>query len=305
MCRSFLVSFGPTWMLLCLVLAGNAGAWYGEGHSVATRIAAAAMEGRLPDFLVRGRDLAAHCSQDPDVFKFEADSDILYDAESPEHYFDLERFDANSPLPDTREDFRWWCIRHGTSSHTVGTLPYAVAEATYRLAIGLAEHRRWPDDPAVQTKCLVYAGLLAHYAQDVCMPLHATIHYDGRAKTNGSSPHTGIHAAVDGLLEETVTLSPVAIDPNEALAFQDVLAAVYGQIKASHTQVSRVYELERDLLGRTDPLQPGSEVAQFAVERLRATALFTARIYATAWAKSIGVVIPEWHQRTEDPNTHP
>ena len=302
--RSFVHSFGAALALVGLVLTGQCSAWYGAGHSLVTRMAIDTLQGRLPDFFVTGRDLAAHCSQDPDVFKFQAGSEVLYDTESPEHYFNLELFDANSPLPTTREDFNWWCVRHRMSSSTVGSLPYAVSEWTYRLAVALAEHRRWPNDAAIRTKCLVYAGLLAHYAQEVCMPLHTTIHYDGRVKTGGSSPRTGIHAAVDGLLEQTPPLGPVLIDPNEVAAFPDVLAAVYAQTKAGNALVDHVYELEHNLLNRTAPLEPGSALAEFATGRVRATAVFTARIYATAWAKSLDVVIPTWHQRTTDPNTH-
>lgn len=302
--RTSLRSVSPACVLAGLLLTAPCSAWYGAGHDLATRMALVTLQGRVPDFWVQGEDLAAHCSQDPDAFKFQADSRVLYYTEYAEHYFDLERFDANTALPLTRNDFTWWCVRHGMSASTVGTLPYAVTEWTYRLAVALAEHRRWPEDTAIQAKALVYAGLLAHYAQDLCMPLHTTIHYDGRVQAGGSSPKTGIHAALDGLLEQTPTLGPVRIDPNEVAAFPDVLAAAYEQIKAGHGLVDRVYELEQELLGLTGPLEPGSAVAEFAVERLQATVLFTARIYATAWAKSLEVVIPEWHHRTQaDPVT--
>jgi len=207
-------SVSPACVLVGLLWTGQCAGWYGAGHSLATRMALEVLEGRVPEFLARGADLAAHCSQDPDVFKFQADSRVLYYTEYAEHYFDLERFDANTALPATRNDFTWWCVRHGMSASTVGTLPYAVTDWTYRLAVALAEHRRWPDDPAVQAKALVYAGLLAHYAQDLCMPLHTTIHYDGRVQTGKSSPKTGIHAALDGLLEQTPGLGPVRIYPN-------------------------------------------------------------------------------------------
>ena len=86
-------------------------------------------------------------------------------------------------------------------SNRLGLLPYAIAETTYMLSLALAEHHRWPDNQAIQSKCLVYAGLLSHYAEDACMPLHATVHWDGRVLPNGQSPRTGIHSRVDGLTE--------------------------------------------------------------------------------------------------------
>ncbi len=66
-----------------------------------------------------------------------------------------------------------------------------MTEWTFRLTITLAEYRRWPDNPAIRAKCLVYAGILAHCAEDVRTPLHATIHRDGTANENGNSPVLG------------------------------------------------------------------------------------------------------------------
>src|SRR5437764_832460 len=45
-------------------------------------------------------------------------------------------------------------------------------------------------------------GILAHYAGDICMPLHTTVDYDGRVTADGRSPHSGIHAKVDSLIEK-------------------------------------------------------------------------------------------------------
>ena len=140
-------------------------AWHTQGHIEATSLAVPAAQDQLPPFFAEGIETIKHCSVDPDVFKFRTDATTLYRTEAPDHYFDLELFDSNA-LPDTRQDFTWWCVRKGKSASYVGTLPYAVTDWTYRLAIGLAEYRRWPDNPAIQTKCLVYAGILAHYAQD-------------------------------------------------------------------------------------------------------------------------------------------
>src|SRR5207248_7223672 len=118
-----------------------------------------------------------------------------------EHYIDYEMLDGRA-LPPTRYEFIKMCAEAKLDPKAVGTVPYAVAEGTERLEVAFAEYRRWPDDPDIRSKCLVYAGLMSHYAEDLCMPLHATVHHDGRALTNFVSPRTGIHNKIDALPEK-------------------------------------------------------------------------------------------------------
>ena len=191
----------------------------------------------------------------------------------------------------------WWCVRQGKSPSFIGTLPYAITDWTYRLSMGLAEHRRWPDNTVIQTKCLVYAGLLAHYAQDACMPLHATIHWDGRAEENGDSPHTGIHNRVDALLQKVSLNESPLLDANE-IPFDSVLAACFAQLQASNRLVDTIYAWEDAIPEADRGLDPKSPIWSFMQERLRESALFTARLYVTAWGKSLDVTMPEWHERS-------
>jgi hypothetical protein len=283
------------WVMICPGFTGSARAWHSQGHIDATSLAVLAAENQLPFFFTEGIETSKHCSIDPDVFKFYTDERTLYRTEAPDHYFDLELFDSNA-LPETRQDFTWWCVRKGKSASYIGTLPYAVTDWTYRLAIGLAEYRRWPDNPAIQTKCLVYAGILAHYAQDACMPLHATIHWDGRADEDGNSPHTGIHSRVDALLQKVTLEEAPILDPNKP-EIESVLDAIFAQLHASQKLVDTVYEFENTIPEADQPIDPQSELWTFMQERLRETSLFTARLFVTAFQKSIQVEIPEWHDR--------
>jgi hypothetical protein len=285
------------WILWSLPV-GPLYAWYGQGHVRATRLAVEALDGYVPDFFIQGRETVAHCAVDPDVFKISVGSHALYSTEYPDHFFDLELF-GDEHLPDTRRDFWWWCLNHRVYTNKIGTLPYAVLEWTSRLTIVLAEHRQWPQNQAIQTKCLVYAGLLAHYAQDMCMPLHTTIHYDGRVLDNGQSPHTGIHDKVDALLEKADVCDPIVFDSNDLAPFTDIHAAILAQIQASNALVDYIYDLEPQLPEVEAPLVPDSKAATFACERLYATALFTARLYVNAWEQSADVELPDWLQRED------
>ena len=119
-----------------------------------------------------------------------------------------------------------------------------------------AEHRRWPHNPDIQAKALVYAGIVAHYAGDLCQPLHTTIHHNGRANPDGSSPGTGLHHQVDVLFEREGFDRAKAIDGIELEAYEDLMAAVSRQFDDSHALVEVVYDLEPLLPERADQKSP-------------------------------------------------
>jgi len=255
-----------------------------------------ALEGEMPAFFTDGAEAIAHCSVDPEVFSL-PDVPDLRKKDRPDNYMDLELLDGAGP-PPTRYEFVQLCAAKGLDPASVGFVPYTVIEDTERLAVCLAEHRKWPRNRFIRNKCLVYAGLLAHYAQDLCMPLHTTVHYNGRvAKPGDPSPRTGIHLKADALLQKLpVNLEERAaqIDPQ---IFPKLTPAVFEQLYASHGLVDRVYELESQLPGLDEPLPPKGELVDFTEDRLLTTAQFTASLYRTAWSMSQEIHLPDWHSR--------
>ena len=79
-----------------------------------------------------------------------------------------------------------------STQNEASTLPYSIAEWTQRLTIAFAEHRNDPENPHVRAKCLVFAGILSHYAADLHMPLHTSIHWDGRDDA-GAMSSSGVY----------------------------------------------------------------------------------------------------------------
>jgi hypothetical protein len=278
-----------------LVWSADAAAWHGKGHDLATRVSLAALRKRMPAFFTAGVETIAHCSLDGDAFTRPIAPPELNEQEAPEQYFDMELL-GGEPVPPSRYAFIEFCAQKGLKPNKVGLLPYAVVEWTQRLTVAFAEHRRWPEDPHISAKCLVYAGLLAHYAQDLCQPLHLTIHWDGRAKEDGSSPRSGIHNKVDALLGK------LRVNPQEVAAslrvepMEGLLPAVLAEIDRGRALVDRVYELERQLPAMEEPLAAEGKVADFAAERLRAAARFLASLYLTAWTNSRKIELPPWHR---------
>jgi hypothetical protein len=183
----------------------------------------------------------------------------------------------------------------------VGLLPYAVLEGQQRLTIAFAEHRRWPEDPWIRQKIVLYAGYLAHYAGDLDQPLHTTVHHDGRALPDHSSPRTGIHQLVDGLFER-VPLDPAALVRGLVVDEQaDPWAAIKGEMTRSHALVDPVYALEPALRAGAEGGTYGAPVVSFTEERFRATAGFLANLFYTAWRRSASVEMPSWHVRPAEP----
>lgn len=163
--------------------------------------------------------------------------------------------------------------------------------------MAFAEHRKWPENPHIKTKCLVYAGFLAHYAGDLCMPLHTTIHHDGRARADGSSPRSGIHAKVDSLIEKVALKASDLVAGQKPEAVESVFPAVLAEIERSRALVDRVYALEAKLPPENGPWTPDAEVLQFTTERGRAGARFLGSLYLTAWKKSATIKLPAWLKR--------
>lgn len=283
-------------VLSAFVVTWPAQAWHEVEHMAMARQAVALLPDSVPAFFREAGGQVAHGSVDPDVIKVKS-LPQLRSTEHPEHYIDWELIDR-ADLPATRYEFMALCRRKKQAPQYVGLLPYAVMEWTQRLTVAFAEHRRWPDNPYIRSKCLVYAGILAHYLGDLNQPLHTTIDWDGRAAADGKSPRTGIHHKVDGLLRKIDMAAPEITAGLTPRAYESLPNAVQQQLAATHKRVDRVYELEAHIPGREGAIQSPA-VREFATERLRAGIAFTANILLTAWADSAKVKLESWLDRAK------
>lgn len=283
--------------LLCLLplLAGSASpaaAWLVEGHRRVAADAVRLLPREIPAFFRAGALAVGHSAVDPDVWKVR-ETARLRDREGPDHYLDSELLEGRA-LPSLRSEYQALLAGLDLPGSQVGYLPYTVVEATERLTLAFAEHRRWPRNRHVRAKALVYAGLLAHYAADLCQPLHTTIHHDGRALAAGGSPHTGLHERVDGLFERVRFDRATAVRGVAPRPFEDLWGGVLAQLDRSHGLVERVYELEA-AIAEEAPSDPG--VVAFTRERYREAAGFVASLLRTAWQDSARLELPAWIDR--------
>jgi hypothetical protein len=279
---------------LVFVLPCTAWAWHQEGHQLIASLAVSLVHKDLPAWFAAGAPQISHCSVDPDVFKDKL-TPQLRDAETPEHFIDLEYLDG-APLPATRPQYVSACCEKHLNPYTVGFLPYAIAEYAERLTMSFAESRRWPDNKEIQAKALVYAGILSHYAGDLSQPLHTTTFYDGKGK-DGQPAKTGIHTKIDGLYS-TYTLVPAdTAGMGEILPLADLWAGIVTDLDKSHGLVDKVWPLEPLLPAPGKPAADDSRVKAFAREQLRMGTMFLARCYRSAWEDSKKIVLPDWEKR--------
>ena len=281
-------------VLLLFVLITPVYAWWGGGHGILTQASIKALPDELPEFFISesGESMIAHCAYDPDVSK-NRDMAHARIAEHGEHYFDLELIKDN-PIPTDRDAFIKLCAELELEPSKVGFLPYAVAEWTERLAIAFAEYRKWPDNPIIQYKCYVYAGFLGHYAQDMCQPLHLTVHFNGIVQEDGSKLHSGIHEKVDSSIE-VLKLDPSELAKDQNVQMVDELfPAIEKQIKDGFSLVDNVYELVEQF----DALkEPSPELLDFTKDRSREGVRWTASLFLTAWKMSESIRLPGWLER--------
>jgi hypothetical protein len=273
-------------------------AWSAPEHRQITAAALRLLDPSVMGISERESEVVARSSIQPDLMR-PRQMPLLRELEAPRHYIDLELLQGRT-LPESVSEYlklifqlaeqSQGLLRPDWQLETVGMLPYAVVESTQRLAAIFAQLRRQPTEPNLRALALYQAGILAHYAQDLCQPLHTTLHYDGRARADGSSPGSGIHRQVDGLLR---TVEPGLI-VGVSQGFDSLFAAVIRELMQSHSQVDRVYELAGDLQRLQEQQVPSAALAEFGVQRYERAVRFTANLLHAAWLESDKIEIPQW-----------
>jgi len=290
-------------LIVCLALVAGialtlsvARAWHDDGHDRTSRAAVALLPADVPAWFRAGGDTIAHLSIDPDVGRHPR-TPQLANAEHPEHYLDWELLEG-APLPPLRYEFIQLCAEKDLDPAKVGLLPYAITEWTQRLTLAFAEHRRWPDNAPLRSKCLVYAGILAHYSEDLCMPLHTTIHFNGRIGPGGRKTHTGIHARIDALPGKLVAVPADRLNALKPIQpFADVWTGTLREMAAAHALVDRTYELEAKIPELANTRIEDTEMLEFTSERTLASSRFTAQLFLTAWRQSADIELEPWLER--------
>ena len=285
-------------ILLAAIYSNSAHAWLTDGHQLLTKEAIKILPRSMPRFFLNSKEAIAHHAVDPDI-TIPSELPTHAHHEKHKHYLDYEYL-GGATISKDYQDYLNLLQSKGLQVTAVGDLPYSITEYVEKLSLAFAEHRRWPGNQQIKQKCLLYAGYLAHYAQDSQQPLHTSAHHDGRivGDIHNPSPRTGIHRRVDSLVEKYKKpfigrSEHISLDPIDA-----VFDSVLEEILRSHGFVNAVYDFDSSIPAVDAPLDGRNEqLNDFIKARGRASILFTARLMLTAWNKSLGLQLPKWLKR--------
>jgi hypothetical protein len=319
MLRPYFRSFAAA--LLCLasfnVIAPVALAWGPDGHRMINRLAAENLPPDVPEFLRTPSAISEIEYLGPEPDRWRSPNEPELNAEqAPEHFIDLEIADMVGKLPRNRYEYIAALYAAGLTHpyqaaelrpERAGLQPCVTNEVYQRLQAALREYRdekgRNEDTKPVEAAAIFYAGWLGHYVGDGSMPLHTSIHYNGwvgKENPNGYVTSPGIHSQFESeFVHRNLKPSDVAPLMQPAKALADPFEDYVSYLRASHTLVEKVYQLEKQqgFVGAGSP-----ESRQFVASRLAVGASELRDMIATAWTLSAKPA-PEYHPGPPTPRS--
>lgn len=181
---------------LTILIPSSALAWGKRGHQTVCETAAllVAQEPKAEFLKARSFDFGYYCNVPDFIWKREK----TYALERPQHYMDLDVFDAEfkkkpeikNPFDLSRKDFE---KAFPEINENMGRAFWRVRELNDKLTSITDQLKALPESKkkerqALQEKWLVLAGVMGHYIGDLSQPLHTTENHDGQ-----STGQKGVH----------------------------------------------------------------------------------------------------------------
>jgi hypothetical protein len=259
--------------LLCLVVlsALPLPAWGPRGHELVNQHAIATLPPELRAFFEAQREWLVANASAPDDWR---DDDPT---EDPHHFIDIERYARKfEKLPDAREIAieRLGADYVQESGDVIWWLPHA----THQLAAAMRAGNR--------EEILRWSVAVAHYAADICQPLHTTENYDGQF-----TGHKGVHSRFETQAVNRMAGS-LELKPQPAQSLPDLFNAVFSQIARSYRHIDHVLQAD----ARATAADPRHDVTYTSLmarscrdlvqEQLEAGATLTGSLWLTAWIEA-------------------
>ena len=121
--------------------------------------------------------------------------------------------------------------------------------------------------------------------------MHTSIHHDGRARQDLSSPNSGLHRKVDDLIG---LLAPASVNESPLRVLSPLLSEIVRAFEESHTWVDRVYELEADIRSFHDGGPASESLREFTQQRWQRAVDLTADLVLTAWTLAQEIEVDSW-----------
>lgn len=287
-------------VILTFVVPGFS--WGRRGHSLATRVATAALPHEMPAFFREAGERLAYQASEPDRWRHPS-APALTNATTRDHGFKVETW-GTERFPPTRGDLVLAASKRGLikDADPVGAFhsgPVGATELAERLVLDLRFWREATSETEAERQVrrqlednvLYTAGVLAHYVTDVSNPLHASVHSGGWARgvpnPGGFAPPPadGIHGRFESLfVQDVITERDVAERLTPARRVGPWPRELEQHTRRSNSSVAPVYELDK-----REPFGSGREPAEaraFTAARLAEGASMLRDIWYTAWLLS-------------------
>lgn len=232
--------FFVLWLLGTAVQARPASAWGVEAHHFIMDRAIDQLPPELRPYYEKERAwLVEHCV-DPDLWRLAG-----WDEEPPRHFLDMDAYGV-PPFPDLPRDHDRAVERYGAEFvRRNGLVPWRTAEMYGRLRLAFEEQKKGGGDYTL-SNARFYSAVLAHYASDVHVPLHAVVNYDGQ-----KSGQLGLHSRFESELFERyrdrLRIAPPSLSP-----VTDPRAFAFDALLSSYQASARVFAADaRAVAGRT------------------------------------------------------
>ena len=274
--------------------------WGNQGHTDINFVAAKKIPQSMPAFLRTNSAAAriAYLGPEPDRWRG-ASEYALNNAQSPDHFINLERIEGLGTLPKGRYEFYKILYAKRAATRTnpdeflpenVGLQPYITMEVFERLKVAFRDYRSLKqagkDTRPVEQNAIFYAGWLGHYVADGSQPLHTSIDYDGwvGANPDGFTTQRGIHWRFENdFVNQTITAKDFASIVEAPRQLADPFGDYLKYLWTSHSFVKQVYEFDKagSFNGTGTP-----EAVKFTEQRLAAGAQMLLDLWYTAWLES-------------------
>ena len=200
-------AFAALFLLPSLLLS-----WGFWAHKAITRQAISVLPAEAKAFFVEHADSISEKSIDPDLWRRHDDK------EGNRHFIDIDNYGAY-PFADLPRDYNAAVDKYGEEQvYKMGIVPWRVAEMLDSLTTAMK---------ARDKKLMIrYTTAVAHYVEDIHMPLHTVVNYDGQLSGN-----KGIHSRYERWMLEAHPEEVLAsIQPNTPQYIDNVRDAAFAWV---------------------------------------------------------------------------
>ncbi|ALI97991.1 zinc dependent phospholipase C family protein [Rufibacter tibetensis] len=211
-------------ILSCSILGHS---WGFFGHKVIQQLAIYGLPKDMQGFYHRHMAHLVETSVRPDQRRNDDST------EAPRHFIDLEAL-GEKPLEEVPHTYPAAAAKYSTDTlQKYGIAPWHIIKMKERLT--RAFQRRDTDS------ILYYSADLAHYIQDVHVPLHTSLNYDGQL----TGQH-GLHSLWESKVPEQ-NLASYNLQHNKARYLANPQEEIWGVVRSSHLLVPKLLEIERQV----------------------------------------------------------